>query len=461
MDAAHSHWRLQRRELLRVGGLGLLDLSLPQLFAAQARASNGTGQPRVRNCILLFLAGGPSHHETFDPKPEAPSANRTIFDTIRTNVPGMNLCEHLADLAPLAHRFALIRSAYHRYGGHFGGHRYALSGHVAPGNTDQAARYDDKPGIISLAAKFLPSTRGHLPPAVMTPWVATDQGSGASGGMGAGTLGRQYDPLLVEVDPRSLEQLNAQPVYRIPEFALLPGLTPERLAGRRQLRDIVEGQRRQLLAAQGDEMDSLYRRAYDLLTSNEVKEGFELEQENNRLRDRYGRNAFGQSCLMARRLVERGARFVQVNFARFVTQRGYGWDTHDKGRETLKDHLLPKLNAGLASLLSDLQDRGLLDETLVVAMGEFGRTPNIKPDGGRDHWPQCYSLLLAGGGVRGGMVYGSSDRTGAYPASDAVEARQILVTVLTILGVPTLVPDVQGRAAPLFPGVEPIQRLYS
>src|SRR5262249_10604445 len=158
------------------------------------------------------------------------------------------------------------------------------------------------------------------------------------------------------------------------------------------------------------------------------------------------------SCLMARRLIERGVRFAQVNCARFVTQRGYGWDTHDRGRETLRDQLLPKLNAGLGTLLTDLHERGLLSETLVVAMGEFGRTPRVKPDGGRDHWPNCYSLLLAGGGIHGGLVHGRSDRDGARPAMDPVEAREILMTVLTLVGVPTFVTDLQGRAAPLFEG---------
>jgi uncharacterized protein (DUF1501 family) len=198
-----------------------------------------------------------------------------------------------------------------------------------------------------------------------------------------------------------------------------------------------------------------------LLTSPQIKEGFDLEKETSKLRARFGMNAFGQSCLLARRLVERGARFVQVNFSRFVTQPGYGWDTHKDGRDTLKDHLLPKLNAGLAALLTDVAERGLHEETLVVAAGEFGRTPKVKADGGRDHWPGCYSILLAGGGVHGGLVYGKSDKTGAQPAADPVEARQVLVTILTLLGVPTVVTDLQGRVAPLFEGAEPVERLYS
>jgi hypothetical protein len=294
----------------------------------------------------------------------------------------------------------------------------------------------------------------------MSPWIATDQGSGASGGMGGGTLGRQYDPVRVEADMRTVER-PGMPVFRIPEFALQPGMTPARMGDRRSLLDVVEGQRRALQDDSQRELSQHYQSAYELLTSDRIREGFDLERENDRLRARYGANAFGQSCLLARRMVERGAKFVQVNFCRFVTQRGYGWDTHDRGAETLRDHLLPKLNAGLATLLDDLSDRGLLEDTLVVAMGEFGRTPNVKRDGGRDHWPQCYSLLLAGGGIHGGQVYGRSDRTGARPAQDPVEAREILQTILTLIGVPTFQTDQQGRAAPLFESVEPVTRLYT
>lgn len=448
-----------RRDFLRAGALGALGLSLPQLLAAEARASDYLGDrppARARNCILLFLSGGPSQYETFDPKPEARSEYRTIFGTIRSSVPGTHLCEYLPDVARQAHRFALIRSAHHRYTGHFGGHRYALSGHAATGNADQEARTDDRPGLVGLAARHL-ERRGELPSAVMAPWAATDQGGGVSGGMGGGTLGRQYDPVRVEADMRTLE--GGPLTFRVPEFTLHASVSADRLQGRRQLLDAIDGQRRQMDATAA-QMGTLYRSAYELLTSPRVRDGFDLEREPARLRDRYGNNAFGLSCLMARRLVERGARFVQVNFARTVTQRGYGWDTHDRGRETLSTQLLPKLNAGLGTLLDDLHSRGLLGETLVVAMGEFGRTPRVKPDGGRDHWPQCYSLLLAGGGVHGGLVYGRSDRDGARPSQDPVEAREILVSVLTLLGIPTFGTDQQGRAAPLFPGVEPVRRLY-
>ncbi len=474
--------KLSRRELLRVGSLSFLGLSLPKLFAADARAADYTGErPRARakSCIFLFLTGGPSQYESLDPKPDAPSDTKSIFDTIQTKVPGTLLGEYLPDLAALADRFALVRSVWHKHTGHFGGHRYALTGYAAPGSADQAARPDDKPGIISLAFKHLPA-KGSFPPAIMLPWPSTDQGRGASGGMGAGVLGKQYDPLLVEADTNSLDLpfkegpqgngggkplepgQNQPTVFRIPEFTLQSGVTPGRFDARRDLLEQFETQRRELLiSAETEQMDNLYRKAYDLLSSPRIKEAFDIDKENDKLREKYGLNAFGQSCLMARRLVERGARFIQVNFSRFVTQAGYGWDTHKNGRDTLKDHLLPKLNIGLASLLTDLEERGLLKETLVVAMGEFGRTPKVKSDGGRDHWPGCYSILLAGGGVHGGLVYGKSDKTGAQPVADAVEARDVLVTILTLLGVPTFVTDVQGRAAPLFEGAQAIERLYA
>lgn len=454
---------LHRREFLRVGGLSALGLSLPALLQAEARAADyGFAKPpaRAKSCILLFISGGPSQFETFDPKPEAAADYRGIFGAIPTNVPGTLISAELPQLAKLADRYALIRSAWHRYGGHFGGHRYALTGHPAPGNADQPLRADDKPGILSLAAKHLPP--GNIPPAFMLPWVATDQGNTPSGGMNGGTLGRQFDPVRIEVDNASLDKAGQTPVFRVPEFALQPGITSERFQQRRHLLELIEAQSREMATSStAREMTSLHRKACDLLTSPKIREGFEIEKEAAGLRERYGLNAYGQSCLMARRLIERGARFVQVNFARTVTQKSYGWDTHGEGRKTLKDHLLPKLDAGTTTLLSDLQERGLLKETLVVCMGEFGRTPKVKSDGGRDHWPQCYSLLLAGGGIHGGLTLGKSDKTGAYPAADPVEAREILVTIATLLGVPTFQVDLQGRAAPLFEGVEPVQRLYA
>jgi uncharacterized protein (DUF1501 family) len=455
--------QLHRRTFLRVGGLSLLGLSLPQLYAAQqAHASDYLGErepARARSCILLFLSGGPSHYETFDPKPDAPSENRTIFGTVQTRTPGVLLCEHLHDLARLQDKFALVRSMTHRFNGHFGAHRYALSGHVAPGNPDQPARADDKPGLVGLAARHL---RGqNMPSVVMAPWIATDQGSGASGGMGGGTLGRQFDPVRVEVDNQSL-QPGRSPVFRLPELALRPELTISRFDGRRSLLSTIESQQIGLAqSAQMREMDDHYQHAYELLTSSNIRQGFDIEQEPYALRNRYGQDAFGQSCLLARRLVERGARFVQVNFSRYVSQPGYGWDTHDRGRETLQTQLLPKLNAGVASLIDDLHQRGLLDETLVVAMGEFGRTPRVKPDGGRDHWNQSYSILLAGGGIHGGLVYGRTTRDGAEVAVDPVEPREIICTILTLLGIPTFQVDPQGRAAPLFEGVEPVRRLFA
>jgi hypothetical protein len=454
---------LSRREVLQAGGLGLLGLTLPALLKAQSQSSGYAGeQPaaRARSCIFVFLSGGPSQYETFDPKPLARADYRTIFGTISTSVPGTQLCEYLPGLAQQADKFALIRSAYHRFGGHFGGHRYALTGYPAPGNADQPARADDKPGLVAVAGKFM-SAQSHMPVNVMAPWIATDQGSGASGGMGGGALGRQFDPILVEADQSTLNRPGVMPVFRVPAFALQPGMTPERLDQRQELLSMIDAQREVLGETANQEINGFYQSAYSLLTAPQVRDAFDLEREDVRLRDNYGRDAFGQSCLLGRRLIEAGVRFVQVNFSRNVTQTGYGWDTHNAGRNTLQNQLLPKLNAGLSALLADLDDRGLLQETLVVAMGEFGRTPRVKTDGGRDHWPQCYSLLLAGGGVHGGLVYGRSDRDGAQPAEDPVEARQILVSIMELLGIPTVQTDVQGRTAPVLDGAQAIRRLFT
>jgi uncharacterized protein (DUF1501 family) len=462
---------LTRRELLRVGSLGALGLSLPALLRAEsaAAAADYLGEKpvaRAKSCIFLFLAGGPPQHETFDPKPDARADVRSIFPATPTNVPGTHICSLLPNLAKLADKYALLRSAYHKYGGHFGGHRYVLTGHAIPGNADQPARADDKPGIASLVAKhFYNEKGGTLVPAAMAPWVATDQGSTISGGMMAGTLGRQFDPVRVEVNQKAVEPPNlkpgAFPAFSVPAFALQPGVSPDRLDRRRDLLEEIDNQRDSLDKSGEEGRDAFYRRAFEILTSPKVREGFDLSHENEKTRMVYGGDAFGQSCLLSRRLVERGVRFVQVNFARYVTQPGYGWDIHGGGEQTLKNHLLPKLDTGLSALLNDLSARGLLDSTLVVAMGEFGRTPKVKKDGGRDHWPQCYSVLLAGGGIKGGLVYGRSDAAGAYPAESPVEARQLIVTILNLLGIPDFGVDALGRAAPLFDGVEPVRGLYS
>jgi len=456
--------QLDRRSFLQVGGLGMLGVSLANVLASEARASNyGAEVPRARakNCIFVFLGGGPSQLETFDPKPDAPSDYRTIYNTIQTSVPGTLMCEYLPEIAKHADKAALVRSVWHKYAGHFGGHRYALTGHAAPGNPDVQARPDDKPGIQSLAMKYLKHSSA-MPAGIMLPWLATDQGNGASGGMGGGVLGKQYDPIMVEIEKSTLDQPGKMPSFRVPEFTLHPTLTANRFEDRRSLLGAIENQRRQLAVSAGtQEMNSLYTRACDLLTSPKIKEGFEIEKEDAKLRQQYGQNALGQSCLLARRLVERGARFVQVNMSRYVTMPGYGWDTHDKGEQVMKTQLLPKLNSAVGSLIGDLAERGMLKDPLVVGMGEFGRTPRVKKDGGRDHWANCYSLLMAGGGVHGGLVHGKSDKNAAYPASDPVEAREIILTILTLLGVPTFVTDNLGRAAPLFEGAGPVERLYS
>jgi hypothetical protein len=259
--------QLHRREFLRVGGLSALGVSLPNVLAREAHASNYLGEAppaRAKACILLFLSGGPSHLETFDPKPLANTDYRTIFPTISTNVPGIQLTEPLAGLARQADRFTLVRSLWHTYGGHFGGHRYALTGHAAIGGPDQPARPDDAPGVQSLAIKHM-KPKGSMPSGIMTPWVATDQGSGASGGMNAGTLGRQYDPVMVEADARTLDNPKVMPAFRIPEFALQPGMTVERVHERRDLLGIVDRQRQGLAeAATSRQLNAHYQKAYDL-----------------------------------------------------------------------------------------------------------------------------------------------------------------------------------------------------
>jgi hypothetical protein len=461
---------LNRREMLRLGGSGILGYTLPGLMAKNATASNGRERrrARARSCILLFMTGGPSQLETFDPKPNS------LFPAISTTVPGTQICEQLPDVAKLAHHFALVRTVWHTIVPHNDAHRYVLTG-FSKGETN--ARPDDRPGIIALAAKYLRRPQG-MPTSVMLPWIAGDNAGVVSGGMGGGTLGKQFDPLVVDADPTSLDRpirqgpqgpgmkellVPPQPTatsFREPQFALPPGVTAERFEGRRRLLEEIDGRQQQrLVSIPADDMRLLYREAYDLLGSSSIKEALDLDQESGKLRERYGLNAFGQSCLAARRFIEKGTRFVQVNAARGVVQDSYGWDTHRLGRDTLKDHLLPKLNAGLSALLTDLCERGILAETLVVVMGDFGRSPGFGPDGGRDHHPHCYSILLAGGGIHGGLVHGKSDKRGGLPVEDPVEARNVLMTILTLLGIPAGVAD--GLPAPLFQDAAPVDRLYT
>jgi hypothetical protein len=442
------HSRLNRREVLRVGGLGLLGLSLPGLL----RAAGGGRKGRAKSVIFLHQWGGPSHVDTFDMKPNAPAEVRGEFKPVPSSAPGISVCELLPRTAKVMDKVTLVRSLHHQMKNHNSAGYYSLTGH-APPVEDQRLRdtLDLYPAYGSVVDKLAPAKAG-VPTFVAYPHVVRD--GSVTPGQHASFLGKTYDPLFIGQDPNS-------PDFRLAELSLPANLTPERLANRREVLRLIDGQSELLeQSARARGIEASYEKALTMLTSPEVKKAFDLATEPAALRERYGRTTFGQSCLLARRLVEAGARFINVYFAATIGGQSNtgGWDTHGFNNKpmvpVLKNYLLPITDQVLPTLLDDLDQRGLLDETLVVWMGEFGRTPKINQNAGRDHWPQCYTALLAGGGVKRGFVFGSSDKSGAYPASDAVKPDDLAATMFYLLGIDphTEVRDPLNRPLPIAQG---------
>ncbi len=399
-----------RRELLQVGALGALGLTLAdslRLDDGRANAAS-TAKSRDLSCIFLFLEGGPSQFETFDPKPNAPDDVRGPYGPIATDVPGLQICELLPMMARRMKHCALIRSMTGTSGAH-------TAVPILTGSMTNRVTY----GAVLTKLK---NSAGDLPP-----YVHLGGKLFASPGVGGGFLGAAYDPL--EVPDPSGKQLT------LPQFALSADVSADRFRQRKELLGAIDKVR----AGAGravEQMDRYYRRAVDMLTSPKVREAFDLSKEKESLRDRYGANFFGQSALMARRLVEAGTRFVQVKWYDWDG----AWDIHgfnSTGIERMEQELCPRLDQGLSALLDDLRDRGLLASTLVVAVGEMGRTPKINYWGGRDHWGPCLSVLLAGAGIPGGTVIGSSDAKGAYPATDPVQPPELAATLYRRLGIDT------------------------
>jgi hypothetical protein len=433
---------LNRREWFHVGALGVGGLTLPQLLHAEVRSG------QYKSCVFIFAWGGPAQHETFDPKPDAPAEVRGAFAPIRTSVPGLFVGEHLPKLAQRAHRYAIIRSATHSNRVHNPGAAYALTGRKPSADiVEFPARRTDWPSVGSLLSKYAP-VRAAVPPYVVLPIFANDVNI-PTPGQHAGFLGGGYDPLIIHADPN-------QPQFRVAALAPQADVSAQRLADRRQLLAQLEPTAPH---AGAKELGKHYERAYDLVTSAATRRAFDLNQEPAAVRERYGRTRHGQSVLLARRLVEAGVRLVLVNDAEDSGQNKR-WDTHSGGFNTLKK-VLPETDAAVSSLLDELHDRGLLDSTLVVWMGEFGRSPKADAAGGRDHWPDCYSLLLAGGGIRGGAVYGASDSRAAYPKELPVRPEDIHATIYHALGIPAdaHLHDTEGRPLSVYTG-QPIRALF-
>jgi hypothetical protein len=446
-----------RREILRAGGLSLFGLSLPQFLSGRVEAAPVGIESfgRAKACILLFMWGGPAHQDTWDMKPDAPPEVRGEFKPIASKVPGIHVCEHFPRIAQHMDKFCQIRSVTHNNADHTVSTHFLLTGMPPPPTNDLRMQWPHMGSVLSRLGRG----RGALPPFVsMRPKLENDvpRFVEQSQGQFAGWLGPVYDPLTIDADPSKAD-------YRVGDLAPRSDVPAERLAVRRSLREQLD-----LQLVTSSEMVKAHnanrQRAFDLLAGAADEQGaFRLEEEPRELRERYGLNPHGQSVLQARRLVERGVPLVTVFWPNDgIKNVSVYWDTHSRNFIDLKDRLMPVADQAFTALIDDLESRGMLDETLVVWTGEFGRTPKVgqvNSDAGagrdgRDHWPGCFTTVLAGGGVRGGMVYGRSDRHAAFPASDPVAPMDVAATVYHLLGVPEgqALPDVGGRPHFVRPG---------
>jgi hypothetical protein len=445
--------RLSRRELLQVGGIGVLGLSLPQLLYAERQRSRSGPAARADACILVFLNGGPSHLDMWDMKPGAPKEIRGEFKPIATSVTGIQLSEHLPRLARHMDHCALVRSAHHSVNNaHAAAVYVGLTGHDR-GDATRAigAGAEDYPAIGSVMGMIRPPKTPVVPYVSMPYITAEGRGGPPQPGFFGGILGRGRDPLFMLRDPSA-------PSFSLPELSLGAEMNAARLRERKGLIEHLGRGGRMNGASQ--EMDVFQEKAFSLLTSAATQQAFRLDLEPAKIRDSYGRNIYGQSVLLARRLVEAGTRVACISWA---PDANATWDTHGQNFAKLKGELLPQLDAAVASLLGDLAGRGLLKRTLVAVMGEFGRSPKVNGAAGRDHWNFCYSLMLAGGGIKGGFVHGSSDRIGAHPSSNPVTPADVIATIYHCLGISHQreVLDRQHRPYQLVPWGEPIRELLA
>ncbi len=460
-------YTLSRRKALQAGSIGLLGLGVDQLLHLQALASGGAkggsapgGEvPRkpsgkARSVVYIFLSGGLAQHESFDMKPNAPLEFRGEFNPISTSADGIQICEHLPLLARRAHQYALVRSLTHPQNDHSAAHHIMLTGRseLPLGFDRNKAKDTDWPSMVALAGSLLPRVN-NLPPALMLPDKLQHREGRLIPGQFAGQMGARHTPWILEMSPYHPLHYGAFPEYlfhhqrgretdeslsfRPPHLALPEGLTQGRVLNRLALRADVEAQTRALNRAIEDaEFDKYREAAASLLTQGGVRDSFDLGMVAPEVRERYGNNSFGWSLLIARRLLECGLRLIQVNLG-----NNESWDTHQAAFPNLKNFLLPPMDRAVSAFLDDLEATGLLSETLVVMGSEFGRTPKIStiPSAklpGRDHWGAAQTVLLAGGGVRGGTVIGATDSKGAYPVSDPQTPENLAATIYDALGLP-------------------------
>ncbi len=454
-DLCDSSLQATRRDVLRVGGAGMFGLSLASMFKLQAYASTtahvgGAGWGKAKSVILVYLQGGPSHLDLWDPKePDSvPDNVRSTFKNISTKIPGVKFTEILPRLAQLNDRYTTIRSMSYSPNGLFN-HTAAIyqmmtgytTDKVSPSGQLEPPSPKDFPNFGSNIVKLRPLDEPMLP-FVMLPRPLQESNVVGKGGT-AGFLGKAYDPytLYPEGDDMKMDKMSH---VRIDDLKMRPDMFSVRLQRRAQLRDLVASRAKEIeKAVAGENLDQYYSQALNLILSGRAREAFDLNQESEAMRDSYGRNTFGQSCLMARRLVEAGTRVVEVVWPKVANSNNHSWDHHSGLTKRMKDQSGPMLDAGLSGLIEDMDERGLLDETLVVAVGEFGRSPqkgvstsgNDNSADGRDHWPYCYTALMAGAGTKRGYVHGKSDATGSAPLDDAVHPAQLLASIYHSFGI--------------------------
>ena len=414
----NSAW--SRREVFRIGGASLFSLLCPDWMRLFAAPTNS--RAKAKSVILIFNAGAPSHVDLWDMKPDAPETVRGQFKPIATNVPGIRVSELMPHVAPHADKLAIVRSVNHRHTQHNSGMHWSIVGRpyrvdntlINPSRTDVPS-FGTLVGWLSHRDGY----QGALPPYVITPSPHCDSTVYITPGQFGGCLGAKFDPLVVNSDPNS-------PQFKVSGIGLSEGLTAERLKERHKLLDRLETIGGASFRRIRDEYQA---KAFSLVAAEQARQAFDLSKEPPAVRDRYGRHTWGQSHLLARRLVESGVRFVTT-----VNGPSIVWDTHKDNFNSLKQRLVPPMEQAYGALLDDLQQRGLLDSTLVVWMGDFGRTPLINKDAGRDHWPWCYTMVLAGGDIRGGQYIGESDSTGSYPKNRPIAPADIHATIFTALG---------------------------
>lgn len=443
---------VSRRDFLQAGALGAIGLTLPHLNALRAAGLVDKNKDN-KACIMIFNLGAPSQMDTWDPKPDAPREVRGPFKAINTKSPDMQITEIFPQMAKVADKFSLVRSVYHSAAAvHDTGHQMMQTGRLFSGGVNTPH--------VGCALEFLKGRRSEMPAHVILPEPMGPTGGNMPHGQDAGFLGKTYDPFVLNADPSAKD-------FRVPDLLPPKEIDEVRLNRRRSIRQEVDQSVRNFEASEAAKlMDTNFTDAYRLMTSTAAREAFDLTQEPMKVRERYGMNRFGQSCLLARRLVERGVRFVTVNT--FITVFGeITWDIHGSkpftSIEGMRDIVAPMYDQGYSALIEDLFQRGMLETTMVTALAEFGRTPKVNPAGGRDHWPGVWTVSFAGGGVQGGRVVGKSDEIGAYPAENPVAPSNVVATIYESLGIDleTHLPGPQSRPYPVVDfGVNPIKELF-